>query len=88
MGGPKFIRSVRGPLPWVSLMPTGGVAPENENIDEWIGASAVCIGMGSKLISRDLVEAKDYSAISENVRKGLAWIKEARDNYGIHPVLN
>ena len=88
VGGPKFIRSVRGPLPWVSLMPTGGVAPEQENIDEWISAGAVCIGMGSKLISRDLVKTKDFSTISENVRKVLAWIKEAREIHGIHPVLS
>ena len=87
VGGPKFIRSVRGPLPWVSLMPTGGVSPEKENIDEWISAGATCIGMGSKLITRDLVESENYSAITGNVRKVLGWIKETREAHRIQPVM-
>jgi 2-dehydro-3-deoxyphosphogluconate aldolase/(4S)-4-hydroxy-2-oxoglutarate aldolase len=87
VGGPKFIRSVRGPLPWVSLMPTGGVSPEKENIDEWISAGATCIGMGSKLITRDLVESENYSAIAGNVRKVLGWIKETREAHRIQPVM-
>lgn len=88
VGGPRFIRSVRGPLPWVSLMPTGGVAPEKENIDEWIGAGALCIGMGSKLITKDLVADEDYSAITENVRKVISWIQESRELHRAQPALS
>ncbi len=86
VGGPSFIRSVRGPLPWVSLMPTGGVSPDKDDIDEWISAGAACIGMGSKLIAKDLVRSEKFSAITGNVRKVLEWIKESRETHGTHPV--
>jgi len=54
-GGPDFVRAVRGPQPWSWLMPTGGVAPTDESIGAWFDAGVVAVGMGSKLIRRDLV---------------------------------
>jgi 2-dehydro-3-deoxyphosphogluconate aldolase/(4S)-4-hydroxy-2-oxoglutarate aldolase len=59
-------------------MPTGGVDAAEENVKGWIEAGAACLGMGSKLIRKDLVAAGDYDAISENVSNVLRWIKEAR----------
>ena len=78
VGGPGFVKAVRGPMPWTRLMPTGGVYPSEENVKSWIEAGAACLGMGSKLISKDLLAAGDYAAISENVKNVLAWIAEAR----------
>jgi len=78
LGGPAFVQAVKGPMPWVRLMPTGGVTPEKENIFAWIQAGVACIGLGSKLISNKVIEARDYKSITENVRKVLAWIQEAR----------
>jgi len=78
VGGPGFVKAVRGPMPWTRLMPTGGVSPSEENVKSWIEAGAACLGMGSKLISKDLLAAGDYAAISENVKNVLAWIAEAR----------
>jgi 2-dehydro-3-deoxyphosphogluconate aldolase/(4S)-4-hydroxy-2-oxoglutarate aldolase len=79
VGGPAFIKSVRGPMPWTRIMPTGGVdATKKENIQEWIRAGAACLGIGSKLIRKDLVVAGDFDTIRDNVRQTLAWIKEAR----------
>ncbi len=79
VGGPAFIKSVLGPMPWTRLMPTGGVTAEQENVRGWIGAGAACLGMGSKLVPKDLVAAGDWTEISENVRRVLAWIREARE---------
>ncbi len=79
VGGPAFIKAVRGPMPWSRLMPTGGVdATRKEDIQAWIKAGAACLGIGSKLIRKDLVAAGDYAAIEENTTRVLAWIAEAR----------
>jgi 2-dehydro-3-deoxyphosphogluconate aldolase/(4S)-4-hydroxy-2-oxoglutarate aldolase len=84
VGGPSFVKALRGPMPWTRIMPTGGVSPTEENIRAWIEAGAACVGMGSKLIAKDLVAAGDYQGITENVRNVLHWIKEARK--GLSPI--
>src|SRR3990172_959062 len=84
VGRPGFVKSVKGPMPWTRLMPTGGVSPSEENVKSWIEAGAACLGMGSQLISKDLLASGDYAAISENVKNVLAWIAEARQ--GASPI--
>lgn len=84
LGGPAFVRAVKGPMPWVRLMPTGGVAAEKESILAWIQSGVACVGLGSKFISNKLVEAGDYPAITAGIKQTLAWIQEARK--GISPI--
>ena len=78
VGGPSFVRSVLGPTPWTRIMPTGGVDASRESIQAWFKSGVACVGIGSKLISKDLVEAGDFAGITRRVRQTLAWIKEAR----------
>jgi len=78
VGGPAFIKSVRGPMPWTRIMPTGGVNTKENEIKDWIRAGASCLGMGSKLVRKGLVLSGNYDAISENVSNVLTWIQEAR----------
>lgn len=78
IGGPSFIRMVLGPMPWTSMMPTGGVKPEESNIQEWIKAGAVCVGIGSQLISKEDVENNNFKKITNKVKQTLNWITEAR----------
>ena len=78
VGGPAFVKAMRGPMPWTRLMPTGGVDATRESIRAWFQAGAACVGMGSKLITKELVAAGDWDAISEKVAQVLAWIKEVR----------
>jgi len=78
VGGPEFVKAVLGPCPWTRIMPTGGVDATEESIRAWFKAGAACVGMGSKLITKDLVAARDFDAISSKVAQVLAWIKEAR----------
>ncbi|OYT46958.1 bifunctional 4-hydroxy-2-oxoglutarate aldolase/2-dehydro-3-deoxy-phosphogluconate aldolase [Candidatus Bathyarchaeota archaeon ex4484_231] len=78
VGGPAFIKAIRGPCPWVLLMPTGGVDATRESIFEWITAGAAALGIGSKLVRKDLVKAGDFEAISKKAEQCLKWIKEAR----------
>jgi 2-dehydro-3-deoxyphosphogluconate aldolase/(4S)-4-hydroxy-2-oxoglutarate aldolase len=59
-------------------MPTGGVDATEESIRAWFGAGAACVGIGSKLVRKDLVAAGDFGGITQKVAQVLAWIREAR----------
>ena len=76
--GPQFVKSVKGPQPWTSIMPTGGVSPTEENLKGWFDAGVTCVGMGSKLISKDIIANEDFSKLEMNVRKVLAIIKSLK----------
>ena len=76
--GPQFVKSVKGPQPWTSIMPTGGVSPTEENLKGWFDAGVTCVGMGSKLISKDIIANEDFTELEMNVRKVLAIIKSLR----------
>lgn len=76
--GPAFIKSVKGPQPWTSIMPTGGVAPTEENLRGWFQAGATCVGMGSKLVSKDFLAEKNYQGIQELTEKTMALIASLR----------
>jgi 2-dehydro-3-deoxyphosphogluconate aldolase/(4S)-4-hydroxy-2-oxoglutarate aldolase len=78
VGGPAFVKAVLAPSPWTRIMPTGGVDATEESIRSWFRAGVACVGIGSKLISKDLVASGDYGAISVKVAQVLAWIREAR----------
>jgi 2-dehydro-3-deoxyphosphogluconate aldolase/(4S)-4-hydroxy-2-oxoglutarate aldolase len=78
IGGPAFIKAVRGPCPWTRLMPTGGVDATRENIQGWFKAGAACVGIGSKLVRKDLVAAGEFDKISELASQVVGWIAEVR----------
>lgn len=78
VGGPKFVKAVLGPMPWTSIMPTGGVDATEESITAWIKAGAAALGIGSNLITKAAVETGDFEAISRRVEQCLMWIKQAR----------
>ena len=78
VGGPAFIKAMLGPCPWTRLMPTGGVDATEQSVSEWIGAGAAALGIGSKLVSKDLVAAGDFAAITERAKAVLQWIQETR----------
>src|SRR5664279_276146 len=72
VGGPDFVKSVLGPMPWTRIMPTGGVEPTEDSLRKWFGAGIVACGIGSNMITKALLDAKDYKGIEENVRKTIA----------------
>jgi 2-dehydro-3-deoxyphosphogluconate aldolase/(4S)-4-hydroxy-2-oxoglutarate aldolase len=78
VGGPAFVKNVRGPCPWVDIMPTGGVSPTRESLTEWFGAGITCAGMGSNLLTKDLLASKDFSGMTRTVAETLALIREIR----------
>ena len=76
--GPKFIKGIVGPQPWTSIMPTGGVTTEEENLKGWFDAGVACVGMGSQLISKQILADKDYDGLQKKVTEALATIKKVR----------
>lgn len=93
VGGPAFVKSVLGPMPWTLIMPTGGVETTRESIERWFKAGVACVGIGSNLITKDLVAAGDFEAISRKTAEVLDWIDEVRgrsvfagiEHVGIYP---
>ncbi|MDP2259639.1 MAG: bifunctional 4-hydroxy-2-oxoglutarate aldolase/2-dehydro-3-deoxy-phosphogluconate aldolase [Caulobacter sp.] len=78
VGGPTFVKNVLGPMPWTRIMPTGGVDPDETSLREWFGAGIVAAGMGSKLITNDLLKAGDWKGIEDRVRKTVDLISSIR----------
>ncbi len=78
VGGPTFVKSVLGPCPWSSLMPTGGVDATAESLKAWFGAGVVCVGMGSNLITKELLKAGDYKGIATRISSTMAMIATIR----------
>jgi len=78
VGGPGFVKAIKGPCPWVSIMPTGGVEPTEASLKGWFDAGVVCVGMGSNLITKEMIKAGDYAAIAAKVRDTLALIGALR----------
>jgi 2-dehydro-3-deoxyphosphogluconate aldolase/(4S)-4-hydroxy-2-oxoglutarate aldolase len=67
VGGPDFIKNMKAPCPWSSLMPTGGVEPTAENLKEWFEAGAICVGMGSKLITNEIIQKKAWKGLTDQM---------------------
>ena len=80
VGGPDFIKSIRGPMPWATLMPTGGVLPTKESLTAWFESGAGCVGMGSNLITKDFVDKRDFAGIRKNVTNCIELIRDIRKN--------
>ena len=78
MLGPEFMSTIKELFPNLIFMPTGGVDTTKENIGAWFKAGVVAVGMGSKLISKPLLEAKDYTTIESLTKEVLATIASLR----------
>jgi 2-dehydro-3-deoxyphosphogluconate aldolase/(4S)-4-hydroxy-2-oxoglutarate aldolase len=74
--GPGYLKDIRGPLPQVKLMPTGGVTLDNAG--EWIRAGAVAVGVGSALVDATAIAAGDFGVLTANARRIVASVEGAR----------
>jgi 2-dehydro-3-deoxyphosphogluconate aldolase/(4S)-4-hydroxy-2-oxoglutarate aldolase len=78
LGGPTYLRSLRGPFPDVPFMPTGGVSADN--VGDWLAAGAIAVGAGSELASAGDISSGDFAGIREKGRRFLVAIREARSD--------
>jgi 2-dehydro-3-deoxyphosphogluconate aldolase/(4S)-4-hydroxy-2-oxoglutarate aldolase len=69
LGGPAFIKAIKGPCPWASIVVTGGVKAEYENLKAWHDAGVDGFGIGSDLISKDLLKKGDFEGLTHKVRE-------------------
>ena len=76
--GPGFVKAIKGPQPWTSIMPTGGVNTSEENLSAWFDAGVTCVGMGSQLISKEVLASKDFESLEQTVAKTLALIQKLK----------
>lgn len=78
MLGPKFLSTIKDIFPKLLFMPTGGVDTTKDSVESWYKAGVCAVGMGSKLISKPLMEAKDYATIEAETRKVLEVIASVK----------
>ena len=76
--GPGFVKAIKGPQPWTSIMPTGGVSPTEENLRAWLDAGVTCVGMGSKLISSAILAEGRFDQLENRVRDTLQLIQKLK----------
>lgn len=79
MLGPEFLSGIKDIFPKLLFMPTGGVDTTKENIEGWFNAGVCAVGMGSKLISKKLMEAKDYDTIETSTKEVLSLIQTIKN---------
>ena len=76
--GPEFVMAVLGPQPWTRIMPTGGVSPDETNLRGWFDAGVCCVGMGSNLITKKLLELEDFKTLADSVSQVMKTIAHIR----------
>jgi 2-dehydro-3-deoxyphosphogluconate aldolase / (4S)-4-hydroxy-2-oxoglutarate aldolase len=74
--GPGYLKDIRGPLPHIKLMPTGGVSIDNAG--DWLRAGAVGVGVGSALVDTKAIAAQQFNVIADNARRIVANVAAAR----------
>jgi 2-dehydro-3-deoxyphosphogluconate aldolase/(4S)-4-hydroxy-2-oxoglutarate aldolase len=80
--GPSYVGALKDVFPDLLFMPTGGVELEKENLRAWFDAGVSAVGMGSKLITKSILENKDYSKITALTKEAITIIRDIR-KYGI-----
>ncbi|MGA1545670.1 MAG: bifunctional 4-hydroxy-2-oxoglutarate aldolase/2-dehydro-3-deoxy-phosphogluconate aldolase [Flavobacteriaceae bacterium] len=76
--GPEFVKAIKGPQHWTSVMPTGGVTTEEKNLKGWFDAGVTCVGLGSKLITQEILNNKDFNTLTQEVRVVLSLISKIK----------
>jgi len=76
VGGPQFLKHLKGPFPFIELMPTGTV--NLENIEQFIKAGACAVGIGGELVGSQAIAAREFDQITKNARSFAEIVKKAR----------
>jgi len=76
--GPGFVSSIMPVVPGLQLMPTGGVEPTEANLSAWFKAGVICVGMGSQLFAKEVIETKNWAKLEQSVADALEIIAKIR----------
>lgn len=78
VGGPSFVKNIKAPMPWSSIMVTGGVEPTEDNLSKWFNAGVTCVGMGSNLFPKDVVASKNWDQITQMCKDAFTIINQVK----------
>lgn len=76
--GPAFVSAIKPVVPYINVMPTGGVDTTRENLKAWFKAGVFCVGMGSQLLKKEYLEKNQWSELEQVTKNTLSIIKEER----------
>lgn len=76
--GPNMVKAIKGPQPWTKIMPTGGVSTDENNLKSWFDAGVSCVGMGSQLFTKDIMNNKDYDKLEEICKSTIDFIAKVK----------
>jgi 2-dehydro-3-deoxyphosphogluconate aldolase/(4S)-4-hydroxy-2-oxoglutarate aldolase len=82
VGGPGYVKAVLGPVPWASLMPTGDVDTSEDSLSAWFAAGVTCVGIGSGLVSEDIVAQGDWEALRRRTADLISTVARVRSKAG------
>ncbi len=78
VGGPSFVKAILAPCPWASIMPSGGVTPDRDNLKAWFDSGVTCVGLGSQLTPKELIDNGDFKSLENKVREVMQIVKELK----------
>ena len=78
VGGPSFVKNLKGPMPWSKIMVTGGVEPTKNSLTEWFTAGVTCVGIGSNLFPNDVLKNNNWDEITQLCKECISIIKLLR----------
>ncbi|RLD36101.1 MAG: bifunctional 4-hydroxy-2-oxoglutarate aldolase/2-dehydro-3-deoxy-phosphogluconate aldolase [Bacteroidetes bacterium] len=80
VGGPDFVKAIKGPSPWTNIMPTGGVTTDEDNLKSWFNAGVTSVGIGSQLITKEILTNKDFHLLEEKTSRAIQIIQSIKSN--------
>lgn len=78
VGGPSFVKNIKGPMPWSKIMVTGGVEPTKDSLSSWFKAGVTCVGIGSNLFPKEVIQSGSWGKISQLCRESLDIVKTVK----------
>lgn len=79
--GPSFVSSILPVVPDLNLMITGGVEPSEQNLTSWFKAGAMCVGMGSQLFTKEIIQQRNWTSLKQKIGDALSTITRIRNNH-------
>lgn len=78
VGGPAFVKNIKGPMPWSKIMVTGGVEPTKESLTDWFKAGVTCVGIGSNLFPKDVLNNSNWEKITQLCKECISTIRQLK----------
>lgn len=81
LGGYDFVKSIKAPCPWTSIMPSGGVEPNEDNLRRWFQAGVSCVGMGSNLFPENIINQKNWNQLENTLQAIYNLVQQIKNEF-------